>query len=108
MNKLVMASLLCFGMIVHANGKEATNPEAIAVNNACTKEAATAGCTGEKVGTGLLKCFAAYRKAHKGQKFEVSPECESALKAERAHNKEKRAAKAAAPAAGAPATTEGH
>ncbi len=50
-----------------------------AVNNACTSEAATAGCGSEKVGTGLLKCIHAYKKAHK-KDFTISDACKGSMK----------------------------
>jgi hypothetical protein len=56
---------------------------AIAADNsgivsACSAEAQTAGCGGEVVGKGLLKCLHAYKKANKGFKF--SPGCKTAMK----------------------------
>ncbi len=39
------------------------------VDTQCTADAATAGCGTEQVGTGLMKCLHAYKKAHAGYKF---------------------------------------
>jgi hypothetical protein len=104
MKTSLLIGLLSLGLstAVLAADHEATNPEAQAVDSACTTEAATAGCGNEKVGTGLMKCIHAYKQAHK-KDFKISDGCKSAMHSEGAHIKEKRAAKAAAPAAGAPA-----
>lgn len=59
-----------------------------AVNNACSAEATTAGCGTEKVGTGLLKCLHAYKKAHK-KDFSFSEGCKSAMKKLHADRQEK-------------------
>lgn len=48
------------------------------INKACATDAATSGCEGKKVGTGLLKCLRAYKKAHKDFKFSES--CKAARK----------------------------
>ncbi len=48
------------------------------VDNACTTEAQTAGCGAEKVGTGLMKCIHAYKKANK-KTFQISPGCKTAM-----------------------------
>ena len=49
-----------------------------AVNSACASESATAKCGDEKVGTGLLKCLHAYKKANKDFKF--SDSCKASMK----------------------------
>jgi len=59
-----------------------------AVDSACTAEATAAGCGSEQVGSGLLKCIGAYKKANKG--FKLSPGCKAAidkLKTDRAAKK---------------------
>ena len=43
-----------------------------AINTSCSADATTAGCGSEKVGTGLLKCLHAYKKAHPDFKFSES------------------------------------
>ena len=49
-----------------------------AVNSACAAESATAKCGEEKVGTGLLKCLHAYKKANKD--FKLSDACKASMK----------------------------
>lgn len=61
-----------------AFAKENTSTDAAAVNTACAQEATTASCGSEKVGTGLLKCLHAYKKANK--EFKFSDGCEAAMK----------------------------
>jgi hypothetical protein len=48
------------------------------VDQACTAEAATANCGQDQVGTGLLKCIRAYKKANPS--FKLSPNCAAAMK----------------------------
>ncbi|MGZ3703582.1 MAG: hypothetical protein ACXWSD_17625, partial [Bdellovibrionota bacterium] len=57
--------------------------------SACTAEAQTAGCGSEQVGTGLLKCIHAYKKAHK-KDFKLSDGCKAALQKEHADMKAKK------------------
>jgi hypothetical protein len=71
---------------------EAKSAGAQAVNNACAEDAKLAGCEGEKVGTGLLKCLGAYKKAHK-QEFKLSEGCKESMKSLKEENKAKREAK---------------
>ena len=61
------------------SGKASTNPDAVAVDQACAAEAQTAGCGGEQVGTGMLKCIHAYKQAHK-KDFKLSDGCKAAMK----------------------------
>jgi hypothetical protein len=63
-------------------GEVNQSPEAQAVDSSCSQEATTANCADKKVGTGLVACVRAYKKAHKG--FKVSPGCRSAMKQMRA------------------------
>jgi len=51
----------------------------LTVDTACTADAATAKCGNEKVGTGLLKCIHAYKKANPS--YQVSQSCKDAMKA---------------------------
>lgn len=60
-----------------------------AVNNACSAEAATAGCGSEKVGTGLLRCIFAYKKSHK-KDFKISDSCKASMKKLREDHLEKK------------------
>ena len=71
---LPLAVLFSFSL---AYGDAATNADAQGIDTACTADAATAGCTGEVVGKGLLKCLHAYKKANKTFKF--SPGCKAAM-----------------------------
>lgn len=52
--------------------------DATQINSACAEDAQTAGCSGEVVGKGLLKCLRTYKKANKAYKF--SPGCKAAIK----------------------------
>ena len=47
------------------------------VDAACKAEATTAGCGTEQVGTGLLKCIHAYKKAN--MSFQISLACRAAM-----------------------------
>lgn len=62
------------------------------INQACSADAATAGCSGKEVGTGLMKCLHAYKKANKS--FELSEGCKSATQAAKNERKEMKAKKA--------------
>lgn len=77
--KHMIVAVLILGSVTISNaaGKEATGADATAVNAACSADAGTAGCGSEKVGTGLLKCLHAYKKANKDFKF--SEGCKSAM-----------------------------
>jgi len=59
-----------------------------AINSACATEAQTASCGADKVGTGLLKCLHAYKKAHKDFKF--SDDCAAAMKTRHTDRKAKK------------------
>ena len=52
--------------------------DAQSIDTACAADAATANCGADKVGTGLLKCLHAYKKANKSFKF--SSGCKDAMK----------------------------
>ena len=58
--------------------KEQLKSDRETMNNTCAEESKVAGCDGEKVGTGLLKCIHAYRKGHK-KEFKVSESCKMAM-----------------------------
>lgn len=87
MKRTLMVSLM---MLINASAfaNEAKSADAQAVNAACTQEAATAGCGTEKVGTGLLKCIHAYKKAHSD--FKPSDACKAAMKQLHHDRKEKK------------------
>ena len=79
-----LALLLCSAPAFAAGGGKASqNPDAQAIDQACGAEAQTAGCSGEQVGTGLLKCIHAYKKANK-KSFQISAGCKSAMMKARA------------------------
>ncbi len=61
-----------------ATGKVATGQDAQDVDKACVADAQTAGCGSEQVGTGLMKCIHAYKKAHK-KEFTISEGCKAAM-----------------------------
>jgi hypothetical protein len=71
---LVLGTALAF-----AQGKPAQGKDAQAIDTACASDAGTASCGSEQVGTGLLKCLWAYKKAHK-KEFNFSPGCKAAMK----------------------------
>ena len=64
-----------------------------AVEQACASDAEKAGCSGKEIGSGLMKCIHAYKKANKG--FELSESCKASAKSLRDEKKEWKAKKAA-------------
>lgn len=79
----------CSSLSAFAEGKASQNPDALAIDQACTAEAQTAGCGSEQVGTGLLKCIGAYKKANK-KNFKISDGCKAAMQKARADRKTKK------------------
>ena len=71
---LVLGTFLTLNL---ANADMASDKQSI--DNACTQEASTAGCGNDQVGTGLLKCIHAYKKANQ-QTFKISDGCKAAMK----------------------------
>jgi len=67
-----------FSLVASAEPRSPLKEDAQVINSACQPEAAAAGCAGEVVGKGLLKCLGSYKKAHKDFKF--SPGCRGAMK----------------------------
>lgn len=59
------------------------------VNSACSADAAAAGCPGQEVGDGLLKCLRSYKKQNK-KEFILSEGCKNAMKSLRDARKEKK------------------
>ncbi len=88
-NLLLLVILFSTSLVMAGENK---NPDAQAIDQACTQDAQTAGCGNEKVGTGLLKCLHAYKKEHK-KEFKFSEGCKSAMKTWHEDNKAKREAK---------------
>lgn len=85
---VIVASLLTFSF-AHADEKLKMDRES--VNSACSQEATTAGCSGMKVGKGLLKCIKEYHEKHSD--FKPGAGCEGALAKLREDRKEIRKAK---------------
>ena len=78
MNKILSAMAIAALCISTAHALPASrSSDASAVDTACASDAATAGCSGEVVGHGLLKCMHAYKKAH--STYTVSAGCKAAL-----------------------------
>ncbi|MBC7466394.1 MAG: hypothetical protein H7256_10410 [Bdellovibrio sp.] len=90
---MVSAMIVVLGFsVAHAQNdqiksdKAAVVADKAAVKSACAEEAKTAGCGDETVGTGLLKCFKAYKKDHKD--FKPSQSCkDSVMKVKEDHKK---------------------
>lgn len=79
--KLALAVVIALGIQSAALAAAPTaqdKADASMINSACTQDAQTAGCSGEVVGKGLLKCLHGYKEANKSFKF--SPGCRSAIK----------------------------
>lgn len=72
---LAAAVLLSASVAYAADATIQADKDAILTN--CSTDAQTAGCGTEKVGTGLLKCLHAYKKANAGYKF--APTCKTAM-----------------------------
>ena len=87
--KCLFVSSLLISTLSFAANKPAMGKDAQAVDAACTQDAATAKCTGEQVGTGLLKCLHAYKKANPGFKFSAG--CKTAMQTMREDHKAKKA-----------------
>ncbi len=76
--KKIAVFLLLLSAFSISQAKENTSPDAEAVDSACATDAATANCGSEKVGTGLLKCLHAYKKANK-KTFKFTDGCKAAM-----------------------------
>jgi len=70
--------VLSFAVVANAEQQGVLKEDAQVINSACAPEAAAAGCGGEVVGKGLLKCMGSYKKAH--QEFKFSAGCRGAMK----------------------------
>jgi hypothetical protein len=74
---LILAAMMAISTgALAANAQMQTDKQS--VDQACTAEAAAANCGQDQVGTGLLKCIRAYKKANPG--FKLSPNCAAAIK----------------------------
>lgn len=56
--------------------------DAQSINTACAQDAQTAGCSGEVVGKGLLRCLHKYKHDQRAtnKSFDFSPSCSAAMK----------------------------
>jgi hypothetical protein len=78
--KFALATVVALGIHSAAFGDAPTAQEkadASRVNSACSQDARRAGCFGEIVGKGLLKCLHSYNEANKS--FKLSPGCQSVI-----------------------------
>lgn len=78
--KLALAFVTALGIQTTAFAAAPTaqdKADASVINSACTQDAQTAGCSGEIVGKGLLKCLHSYKEANKSFKF--TPGCRAAI-----------------------------
>jgi hypothetical protein len=73
---LLLAALLTV-TLTSVKAGENMGADAQGIDTACASDATTAGCGNEKVGTGLLKCLHAYKRANKS--FTFSPSCKTAM-----------------------------
>ena len=80
--RILAASLLVLSSstVVFA-GTPQDKADAAQINTACVDDAKTAGCGGEVVGKGLLKCLHAYKKTQRqtNKSFAFSSSCEAAI-----------------------------
>ena len=84
MKTIVLAvSLLSVSSVFAADAT--MKADAQSIDTACAADSATASCTNEKVGTGLLKCLHAYKKANHSYKF--TPSCKAAMEQMHADHK---------------------
>lgn len=77
--KAILLTIAMAASFSFAQAQDATmKADAQNIDTACSADAATAGCGNEKVGTGMMKCMHAYKKAHSDFKF--SDGCKAAMK----------------------------
>ena len=75
---LALIIAMSFQSAVFAAPSDQVKADAGQIDTACAQDAKTAGCGSDQVGSGLLKCMAAYKKANKSFKYSAS--CRSAMK----------------------------
>ena len=77
--KFALAFIVAFGFhsVTFAAPSAEDKIDASQINVACSQDAQTAGCSGEVVGKGLLRCLHSYKKANNSYKF--SPSCKAAI-----------------------------
>jgi len=85
---ILCAILTASASTAFAAGHENMNPDAQGIDTACAPDSQTASCGSDKVGTGLLKCLWAYKKAHKDYKF--TDGCREAMAKAKADRKAKK------------------
>ncbi len=83
MPRLITCGVICLAVLslesfASAAGTVNSSADAQSIDNACSQDAATAGCANEKVGTGLIKCLHTYKKANRS--YKISPSCRAAIK----------------------------
>ena len=80
----VAFAFVCFSAPLFAAEPTAEDKaDAGQINTVCAQDAKTAGCCGEVMGKGLLRCLHEYKKTqHKGndKAFAFSADCEAAIK----------------------------
>lgn len=79
--KLIAALVIALCVNPSAFAKEPSaqaKADAAVINTACVQDAATAGCAGQVVGKGLLRCMSNYKKANVS--FKHTPGCRAAMK----------------------------
>lgn len=76
--KVLITTTLVLSFAVVANAQGVLKQDAQVINAACEPEATAAGCGGEVVGKGLLRCMGSYKKTHK--EFKFSEGCRGAMK----------------------------
>ena len=78
---LIALIALFVGINTFANPTDKDKADAAQINTACADDAKTAGCGGEVVGKGLLKCLHKYKHAQKktNKSFSYSAACEAAM-----------------------------
>lgn len=89
--KTVLPVIIAFGFsTAHAVDKAQVTADKETVKSVCAEDAKIAGCKeGETVGTGLLKCFHAYKIVHKD--FKPSQACKDSVMKVKEDHKEMRA-----------------
>lgn len=77
--KFVLAFIVASGFhsVAFAAPTAEDKADASQINSACAQDAQVAGCSGEVVGKGLLRCLHSYKEANKSYKF--SPGCKAAM-----------------------------
>lgn len=83
---LSLTSLTVFSL---AHADEKLKADRDGVNQACVSDAKIAGCDGQVVGKGLIKCLHKYKREHK-KDFKFSDGCKSSLEKLHSDKKDKK------------------